>query len=74
MTTKVLKLDLKKISHTDTNGKPISDPIGARINQAYTDASLKDFALVAAYETALATEAHPNPASPTHLMLFFQKP
>lgn len=74
MTTKVLKLDLKKIPHTDSSGKPISDPIGARINQAYTDASMKDFALVAAYETALATEANPSPAGPTHLMLFFQKP
>jgi hypothetical protein len=74
MTTKVLKLELKKIPNTDSNGAPISDPIGARLNKAYSDASMNGFALAAAYETTLATEANPSPAGPTHLMLFFQKP
>ena len=74
MTTKVLKLELKTIPHNDNSGNPISDPIGARINKAYSDASMTGFALVAAYETSLATEANPSPAGPTHLMLFFQKP
>lgn len=74
MTTKVFKLELAQIPSADSVGKPIDDPIGARINKIYADASMADFSLVAAYETTLATTADPSPNAPTHLMLYFQKP
>lgn len=66
MTTKVLRLKITDIPTKDAAGAPISDPIGTRITQAYADPSMQGFALSAAYETPSS--------SPTHLMLYFQKP
>jgi hypothetical protein len=74
MTTKVLKLEITKIPANDSAGNPLSDQIGARIDKAYQDHSMAGFALVAAYETQLATDANPSPTGPTHIMLYFQKP
>ena len=62
MTAKVLKLELATVPTTDSTGNPINDPIATRINKIYADASMSGYGLVAAYET------------PTHLMLYFQKP
>jgi len=74
MTTKVLRLEIAKIQTEDNSGNPIADPIGTRINKAYTDPSLAGFSLAAAYETVLPTTTNPNPAGPTHIVLYFQKP
>ncbi len=73
MTAKVFKLEIAKIPANDGAGNPLNDPIGARIDKAYQDSSMTGFALVAAYETQLATAADPSPSAPTHLMLYFQR-
>jgi hypothetical protein len=74
MTAKVFKLELARIPTTDTAGKPIDDPLGARINKIYADASMTGFSLAAAYETAVPSAANPSPGAPTHLVLYFEKP
>ena len=66
MTTKVLRLRITDIPTQDAAGAAISDPIGTRITQAYSDPSMEGFSLAAAYETPSGM--------PTHLMLYFEKP